>query len=96
MTATIRPLVLDLLPAKPGAVVHSVTCWDRRNPRSYLAAWLGADGRWHASNGDGQGPTVLDPADITEFTIHAGPDATTYTEGADTNEWTAIIRREQT
>ena len=91
-----RPLILDLLPSTPGKVIHTVTCWDRRNPRYYHAAWLGADGVWHASNGDGQGPTVLDPADITEFTVHAGAgDATTYTEGADTNEWTATIRRKQ-
>ena len=37
----------------------------------------------------------MNPHYITEFTIHAGPDTTTYTEGADTNEWTAIIRRGQ-
>ena len=94
MTTTTRPLILDLLPSTPRKVIHTVTCWDRRNPRYYLAAWLSADGVWHASNGDGH-VAVLDPADITEFTIHTGGDTTTYTEGADTNEWTAIIRRRQ-
>ena len=95
MTANVRPLILDLLPSTHGAVIHTVTCWNRRTPRRYLAAWLGADGTWYASNGDGHGTTVLDPADITEFTVHTGDTTTTYTEGADTNEWTAIIRRGQ-
>lgn len=88
-----RPLILDLLPATHGAAIHTVTCWGQGSPRRYLAARLGADGCWRASNGDSPDPT-LDPADIIEFTVHAGPDTTTYTEGADANEWTTIIRRE--
>ena len=90
-----RPLILDLLPSTPGKVIHTVTCWQEARPVYYRVAWLRVDGRWSASNRDGHGITLLDPADITEFTVHAGTDTTTYTEGADTNEWTAIIRREQ-
>lgn len=90
-----RPLILDLLPTTHGAVIHTVTCWDRKNPRRYLAAWLGADGHWHASSGDGRGTTILDPADITEFTIHAGDTATTYVEGTGPDHWTAIIARKE-
>ena len=92
----IRPLILDLLPSTHGEVIYAVTCWDGNNPYSYRAARPGEDGIWRVYNGNGQGTGPVDPADITEFTVHAGPDTTTYTEGADTNEWTAIIRREQT
>ena len=85
-----RPLILDLLPSTPGARITAVSYFDGPRPAYTEGAWLGSDSDWHTNT------TTIDPDQIIEFTIHAGAgDATTYTEGADTNEWTAIIRREQ-
>ena len=88
MTTTIRPLVLDLLPSTHGARITDVSYCGPR-PAYTEGAWLGSDGRWHTD------ATTIDPGQIIESTVHAGPDTTTYTEGFDTNEWTATIRRGQ-
>ena len=89
MTTTARPLILDLLPATHGARITAVSYFDGTRPAYTEGAWFGSDGAWHTNT------TTIDPGQIIEFTVHNSPDTTTYTEGADTNEWTAIIRREQ-
>ena len=89
MSTPTRPLILDLLPATHGARITAVSYFDGTRSAYTEGAWFGSDGAWHTD------ATTIDPGQIIEFTVHAGPDTTTYTEGFDTNEWTATIRRGQ-
>ena len=89
----IRPLILDLLPDTPGATITDVTYWGTGGAEWFTSATLSDDGEWSTPWRGGHRP--MNPHYITEFTVHNSPDTTTYTEGADTNEWTATIRRKQ-
>ena len=87
-----RPLILDLLPQTAWASIARVTV-DSGNMEFYACLVVGDDGKWRVK---GRPRVIVDPADITEFTVYQGEDRTTWTEGSHANEWSCTIERKAT
>ena len=87
-----RPLILDLLPQTAWASIWRVTV-DGGRMEFYACLVRGDDGKWRVK---GHPRIIVDPADITEFTVYQGEDRTTWTEGSHQNEWSCTIERKAT
>ena len=87
-----RPLILDLLPQTAWSSIARVTV-DSGNMEFYACLVVGDDGKWRVK---GRPRIIVDPADITEFTVYQGDDTTTWTEGSHQNEWSCTIERKAT
>ena len=87
-----RPLILDLLPQTAWSSIARVTV-DSGNMEFYACLVVGDDGKWRVK---GRPRIIVDPADITEFTVYQGEDTTTWTEGSHANEWSCTIERKVT
>ena len=87
-----RPLILDLLPQTSWAHIWRVTV-DDGQMEFYACLVRGDDGKWRIQ---GRPSIIVDPADITEFTVYQGEDTTTWTEGWHSNQWSGTIERKAT
>lgn len=87
-----RPLILDLLPQTAWAHIQRVTV-DNGDMKFYACLVRGPDDKWRVK---GHPRIIVDPADITEFTVYQGDDTTTWTEGSHANEWSCTIERKAT
>ena len=87
-----RPLILDLLPQTAWSSIVNVTV-DGDHMGVYACLVVGDDGKWRVK---GRPRIIVDPADITEFTVYRGDDTTTWTEGSHANEWSCTIERKVT
>ena len=87
-----RPLILDLLPQTAGASIVNVTA-DGYRMAVHACLVRGDDGKWRVK---GRPRIIVDPADITEFTVYKGEDTTTWTEGWHPNQWSCTIERKET
>ena len=87
-----RPLILDLLPQTTWAHIWRVTV-DGDHMGVYTCLVRADDGKWRIQ---GLPYIIVDPADITEFTVYQGEDTTTWTEGSHANEWSCTIERRAT
>ena len=87
-----RPLILDLLPQTAWSSIVNVTV-DGDHMGVYACLVVGDDGKWRVK---GRPHIIVDPADITEFTVYRGEDTTTWTEGSHANEWSGTIERKVT
>lgn len=86
-----RPRILDLLPWYMGASITNVTV-DGAWPAVYPCLVRDADRVWRVK---GRPRIIVDPEDITEFTVHRGENKITWTEGSHPNEWSCIVEGEE-
>lgn len=88
-----RPLILDLLPQTAWESINNVTVDGDDHIATYTCLVRGDNGKWRVK---ARPWIVVDPADITEFTVYQGDDTTTWTEGSHANEWSCTIERKAT
>ena len=87
-----RALILDLLPQTAWSSIVNATV-DGDHLTAYACLVRGDDGKWRVK---ARPWIIVDPADITEFTVYQGTDKATWTEGSHANEWSCTIERRAT